>query len=60
MNEWIFAAFSEILIIFELPKKRPFTNPKTRGWVDFLKNPGFFPTLLLSLLKRHENLKKVC
>jgi hypothetical protein len=32
---------------FWTTQKNPFTqllaHSKTRGWVDFLKNPGFFP-----------------
>jgi hypothetical protein len=38
---------------FWTTQKNPFTHllahPKARGWVDFLKNPGFFPTLVLGL-----------
>jgi hypothetical protein len=37
------------------PYTHPLTHPKTRGWVDILKNPGFFPTLIFCRSTKDEN-----
>jgi hypothetical protein len=45
----VFGNFDYFLTTQKNPFTHPLTHPKTRGWVDILKNPGFFPTLSTAL-----------
>jgi hypothetical protein len=42
----VFGNFDYFLTTQKNPFTHTLTHPKTRGWVDILKNPGFFPTLV--------------